>query len=170
MTLSELKELIELVSQKGFAEFEVEREGFRLRIVATRAPQQVIVAQSSPASAEIPMVLAAPNAPIVQPAAAPQPVASAAELQAAPALLSGDEGFQIVKSPIVGTFYRSPSPTSDVFVNVGDRVSVGDVLCIVEAMKLMNEIESEYSGEIVKVFVENGQPVEYGQSLFAIRP
>ena len=75
-----------------------------------------------------------------------------------------------MRSPIVGTFYRAPGPNADVFVKVGDRVEVGRVLCIVEAMKLMNEIESEFAGEIVKVFVENAQPVEYGQPLFAIRP
>jgi acetyl-CoA carboxylase biotin carboxyl carrier protein len=165
MTLSELKELVELVSEKGFAEFEVEREGFRLKIVANRPPQ-VLFAPPAAHAAE-----ATTGSPSQQPQSmvptAPLPAAPAAAPDAAVATV--EESLQIVKSPIVGTFYRSPSPTSESFVKVGDSVSVGDVLCIVEAMKLMNEIESEYSGEIVKIFVENAQPVEYGQPLFGIR-
>ena len=171
MTLSELKELIELVSVKEFAEFEVEREGFRLKIVANRAPQ-VFLAPQQLQAAESAVGLAAAAAqaipaPVALPAAGGTPSDAAAQAAPTP---SADEDLQVVKSPIVGTFYRAPSPTAESFVKVGDNVSAGDVLCIIEAMKLMNEIESEFSGEVVKIFAENGQPVEYGQPLFGIRP
>jgi len=165
MTLSELKELIELVSAKGFAEFEVEREGYRLRIVANRPPQIIAPPQAAISADLFAAALSAtPGPPAGSPA--PQP---ALEAPAAPAPPPAADDLQIVKSPIVGTFYRSPSPTSEPFVKVGDNVGVGDVLCIVEAMKLMNEIESEFSGEVVKILVENGQAIEYGQPLFGIR-
>ena len=167
MTLSELKELIELVAEKGFAEFEVERAGFKLRVVATKPPQVIgpfdsvlLDGQTPPAAgpgtASRPAGILAQQAQEVYPP--PEPAAAAA-----------DE-VQVVKSPIVGTFYRAASPTGDPFVKVGDFVSPGDVLCIVEAMKLMNEIESDVAGEVVKILAENGQPVEYGQPLFGIRP
>ena len=164
MTLNELKELIELVAEKGFAEFEVERAGFKLKIVANKPPQVIvpgdrIVPIEQAATISVPSVVAVPvNAP-------------AAAQETPPALepVNGEGELQIVRSPIVGTFYRSPSPTAEPFVNIGDRVSPGDVLCIVEAMKLMNEIESEVAGEVVKIYVENAQPVEYGQPLFGIR-
>ena len=109
------------------------------------------------------------EAPVATAAPAPQeaPSAAAAEEPAEQATMA--ENLHLVKSPIVGTFYRAPSPTAEMFVKVGDVVDTGAVLCIVEAMKLMNEIEADASGEIVKIFVENGQPVEYGQPLFAIR-
>ena len=104
------------------------------------------------------------------PAAVPAQAAAAAGEPAAAALVDDEAGLHIVKSPIVGTFYESPSPGSPAFVKPGDTVEVGQVLCIVEAMKLMNEIESDAAGEIVKRFVTTGQPVEYGQKLFAVRP
>jgi acetyl-CoA carboxylase biotin carboxyl carrier protein len=122
----------------------------------------IAAAQSAAAPVAVPAVLPGAVAPVAQVAA---PAA-----QAAPAAEAGPEaGAHIVKSPIVGTFYAAPSPDADPFVKVGDRVSSGQVLCIVEAMKLMNEIESDFAGEIVKVFVNSGQPVEYGQALFAIK-
>lgn len=159
MTLKDVKELIELVHAKGFAEFEIAQADFTLKIVAN-AP----VVYATPAVAPI---VAAP-APAPAAMAAPLPVATAAA--AAPEAPAADESLVVVKSPIVGTFYRAPGPTTDPFVKVGDRIDVGSVLCIVEAMKLMNEIESDVAGEIVKVFVDNAQPVEYGQPLFGIRP
>jgi acetyl-CoA carboxylase biotin carboxyl carrier protein len=167
MTQNELKELIELVAEKGFAEFEVERAGFKLKIVSSHPPILVRPDVMSP----IVQSIAAPPAPIETPAP-PQPTIAPATVDSTPppAAQSSDTDTKVMRSPIVGTFYRSPGPTSDSFVKVGDRVEVGRVLCIVEAMKLMNEIESEFAGEIVKVFVENGQPVEYGQPLFGIRP
>jgi acetyl-CoA carboxylase biotin carboxyl carrier protein len=163
MTLSELKELIELVSEKGFAEFEVERSGFKLRIVASHPPlpSRPEVVLSSPA-----VVAAQDELPFPRPALAALPAVP----EAPPSPRPADDGLNVVRSPIVGTFYRAPGPASDPFVKIGDRIEVGTVLCIVEAMKLMNEIESEFAGEIVKVYVENSQPVEYGQPLFGIRP
>lgn len=160
MTLKDVKELIELVHAKGFAEFEIAQADFTLKIVAN-AP----VVYAAPAPTALPTVVTIPTvAPASEAAHASAPVAAAA---AAPA---AEEALVIVKSPIVGTFYRSPGPTADPFAKIGDRVDVGTVLCIVEAMKLMNEIESDTAGEIVKVFVENAQPVEYGQPLFGVRP
>ena len=161
MTLKDVKELIELVHAKGFAEFEIAQADFTLKIVAN-AP----VVYAAPAPTALPTVVTIPAvAPVAE--AAPASAPAAATPAAAPA---AEEALVIVKSPIVGTFYRSPGPTADPFAKVGDRVDVGTVLCIVEAMKLMNEIESDVAGEIVKVFVENAQPVEYGQPLFGVRP
>ena len=160
MTLKDVKELIELVHAKGFAEFEIAQADFTLKIVAN-AP----VVYAAPAPTALPTVVTIPTvAPVSEAAPASAPATAAA---AAPA---AEEALVIVKSPIVGTFYRSPGPTADPFAKIGDRVDVGTVLCIVEAMKLMNEIESDTAGEIVKVFVENAQPVEYGQPLFGVRP
>jgi acetyl-CoA carboxylase biotin carboxyl carrier protein len=156
MTLDEVKELIELVAAKGFAEFEIARSDFKLKIVANvaswTAPPSSMVAPAAVLVAPTP-VAAAPAAAPIEPAPAP----------------AAEEELYVVTSPIVGTFYRSPSPTADPFVKIGDRIDVGHVLCIVEAMKLMNEIEADRGGEIAKIFVENGQPVEYGQALFGIR-
>ncbi len=157
MTLKDVKELIELVHAKGFAEFEIAQADFTLKIVAN-AP---VVYAAPPANAVAPVVIV--------PAQAESAAPVAAQAAVAPAPVA-EESLVIVKSPIVGTFYRAPGPTADPFAKVGDRVDVGSVLCIVEAMKLMNEIESDTAGEIVKVFVENAQPVEYGQPLFGIRP
>jgi acetyl-CoA carboxylase biotin carboxyl carrier protein len=156
MTLNEVKELIELVAAKGFAEFEIARSDFKLKIVAKAGTATASPTFDTPAPAAVPAPIAAPV------------VATAAAAAPAPAP-AADEDLFVVTSPIVGTFYRSPSPTADAFVKVGDNIDVGTVLCIVEAMKLMNEIEAEKAGEIVKIFVENGQPVEYGQPLFGIR-
>jgi acetyl-CoA carboxylase biotin carboxyl carrier protein len=175
MNLKELKELIELVSEKGFAEFEMERQGFRLRICrSTQAAQP-------PAAAATPVIVSAPlpvpfdlsstagrEKPVepAQPSAPSQPEARAsAPSEAAP----DDAQLHTIKSPIVGTFYRAPSPTSESFVKIGDHVEQDSVVCIIEAMKLMNEIQAEVTGEIVKIFAENGQPVEYGQPLFAVK-
>jgi acetyl-CoA carboxylase biotin carboxyl carrier protein len=177
MNLKELKELIELVSDKGFTEFEIERQGFRLRICRSDgAPQPAAPPAPSP-------IIISPTLPVVQelssPAAQPDPAHAAPGTQAgtppaaapvAPLAASLPEvGLHTIKSPIVGTFYRSPSPQSDVFVKIGDHVEPDTVVCIIEAMKLMNEIQAEVSGEIVKTYVENGQPVEYGQPLFAVK-
>lgn len=158
MTLKDVKELIELVHAKGFAEFEIAQADFTLKIVAN-AP---VVYAAPPATAGAPVVIVP-----AQVESAVTPVAAQAAVAPAPV---AEESLVIVKSPIVGTFYRAPGPTAEPFAKVGDRVDVGSVLCIVEAMKLMNEIESDTAGEIVKVFVENAQPVEYGQPLFGIRP
>lgn len=145
--LDEIKELIELVAEKQFDEFELERGSFRLRLLrgmrsAVTAPAVAIV-QDSP-----------------QPTVTPAPAPSAAQQE---------EPLYLITSPIVGTFYGAPSPTAEPFVKIGDLVSPEQTVCIIEAMKLMNEIQSEVSGTIASIFVENGQPVEYGQPLFGIK-
>ena len=156
MNLKEIKELIDTLTEKDIAEFELERGNEKIRIrrgTPTAAPQQVTLATT-------PLVAAA-----AAPAAAPAPAAvPAAEPQAAP-----PEELHIVKSPIVGTFYEASSPGSPPFVQIGDTVESGQVVCIIEAMKLMNEIESDVSGVVEKRFVSNQQPVEYGEALFGIR-
>lgn len=157
MNQKELKELIEFLIEKDVAEFELERGDVKVKI--KRAGEQ----PAAHARAEMPYVaLTVPQAPALVAPAAPPP---AAAVEAAPPA----EDFHIVKSPIVGTFYEAPSPGAPPFVKVGDTVEVGQVLCIVEAMKLLNEIESDVAGEIVKKLGSNGQAIEYGQELFAIR-
>lgn len=153
MDLRKLKTLIELVETSGIAELEIQEGEERVRI--TRA---------SPAAVAQPTVMlqAAPAAPVAAAVAAPAPPTE-------PAVPPQPEG-HVVKSPMVGTFYRSASPGAKPFVEIGDDVQQGDTLCIVEAMKLMNEIEADVGGEVVKMLVKNGQPIEYGQELFAIRP
>ncbi len=148
MTLDEIKELIEFIKAHELSEFEFEKDGVKVRIKTGGAHHVVAMPQA-------PAVLAAPVAPAVA--------------AAAPAAAEGSE-LAIVKSPIVGTFYRAAEPDAKAFVSVGDAVRKGQVLCIIEAMKLMNEIDSEYDGEVVSIYVENGQAVQYGERLFAIRP
>ena len=156
-SLTEIKELIELVSEKQFNEFELERSGFRLRLrkglgePASPSSQRDLHV-SLPAGESFPVESVAAPPAATQPAPAPQ-----------------EEKLHIIASPIVGTFYRSPSPTAESFVKLGDAVESGKTLCIIEAMKLMNEIPSDASGTVAKIFVENGQPVEYGQPLFGIK-
>jgi len=159
MNQKELKELIEFLIEKDIAEFELERGDVKVRI--KRAGEHTVVhSQAEPRFYAVP---AAP-APAVELGA----VAGAPPAAAAPP--AAEEGLHKVKSPIVGTFYEAPSPGAPPFVKPGDSVEVGQVLCIVEAMKLLNEIESDVAGEIVKSLANNGQPIEYGQELFVIRP
>jgi acetyl-CoA carboxylase biotin carboxyl carrier protein len=155
MNQKELKELIEFLKEQDIAEFELERGDVKVRI--KRGTPVAIAPAALPISAPI-IPIAATAGPPALPSVAPGQSKSP------------DEGFHEVKSPIVGTFYESPSPGSPPFVKAGDTVEVGQVLCIIEAMKLMNEIEADVSGEVVKRLVNNGQPVEYGQPLFSIRP
>ena|SRR5215831_3627127 len=163
MNQKEIKELIEFLIEKDIAEFELERGDVKVRIKrATPAPQppvERIISVPTPVPA---VHMPDPHAP----SAAPTGHASAA---AAPPVPEVKEDLQMVKSPMVGTYYESPSPGSPPFVKPGDAIDVGQVLCIVEAMKLMNEIESDVAGEVVQCLVKNGQPIEYGQDLFAIR-
>jgi acetyl-CoA carboxylase biotin carboxyl carrier protein len=168
MTLDEIKRLIEFIRAQELTEFELEQDGVKLRIRSggsSHSPVQVM--QAVP-------VIAAPVAPLAPGAPAPAaPVAS--EQRNAPSAPDApdepEEGpeLAIVKSPIVGTFYRAPEPGAPPFASVGDLVKKGQVLCIIEAMKLMNEIDSEYDGEMVSVYVESGQAVQYGERLFAIK-
>lgn len=153
MNISEIKELIQALLDSGVGELEVQRGDNRVRIVRGATGQEVVVA-----------------APAAVAAAPPAPVVSAPVVPAAPAAPKPEEGLLTVKSPIVGTYYSAPSPGAAEFVNVGDAVKPGKVLCIVESMKLMNEIECEVSGTIVAKHVDNGQPVEYGTTLFTVRP
>jgi acetyl-CoA carboxylase biotin carboxyl carrier protein len=158
MNLKELKELIEFLIEKDIAEFELERGDVKVKIRRAAEP----VPGPLPDSRYIAVH------PVPLPAAAPAPARVDATASSAPP--EPAEDLHIVKSPIVGTFYESPSPGSPPFVKVGDSLEVGQVLCIVEAMKLMNEIECDMAGELVKKLVANGQPIEYGQELFAVRP
>ena len=163
MNQKEIKELIELLVEKDIAEFSMERGDVKLHIKrADHTPQ--IVQMAAPAVAAPVMPGAA--APALSPASAP--VTSEATKPGSPAA-DDEANLHIVKSPIVGTFYEAASPGSPPFVGVGDSVKEGQILCIIEAMKLMNEIEADASGEIVKRFVNNGSPVEYGMPLFGIR-
>jgi acetyl-CoA carboxylase biotin carboxyl carrier protein len=158
--LQELRELVEFLKANGIAEFELERSDVKVGIKFAGASSGLDMAQLAA------LIAAGKGAP----AAAASVAAPPAPVPAAPvAEVDPYAGAHIVKSPIVGTFYASPSPDAEPFVQVGDKVSVGKVLCIVEAMKLMNEIESDAAGEVVKVFATPGQPVEYGQALFAVK-
>jgi acetyl-CoA carboxylase biotin carboxyl carrier protein len=168
MNQKELKELIEFLIEKDIAEFELERGDVKVRIKRAQ-PQNA--AQMLPAVTHV--APAVTLAPVVGPSAQavvahPHPHTPSAPPAGRPA--AEEEGLHTIQSPIVGTFYDAPSPGAPPFVKVGDTVANGQVLCIIEAMKLMNEIESDVGGEIVKKLVNNGQPVEYGQALFAIRP
>jgi acetyl-CoA carboxylase biotin carboxyl carrier protein len=165
MNSKEIKELIEFLIEKDVTEFELERGDVKMRI---KRGQEVHMLQAPMAP-----VMAAPVAaalPFAQAAQAASASAPASPSSPAPAAAPADEGLHTVKSPIVGTYYEAPSPGAPPFIKPGDHVTAGQVLCIVEAMKLMNEIESDVTGEVVKLLVANGQPVEYGQPLFAIRP
>jgi acetyl-CoA carboxylase biotin carboxyl carrier protein len=161
MDFDEINRILDMVREHELSEFELEREGFKIKI-----KKGTLANTSGP--------FAVPMIPQAAPAAPPPPMgAPPALLEAVPGPpppRSDEVDFAIVKSPIVGTFFRSAEPGSAAFVDVGATVKKGDVLCIIEAMKLMNEIDSEYDGEIVKVYVENGQPVQYGERLFAIKP
>jgi acetyl-CoA carboxylase biotin carboxyl carrier protein len=167
LDLKELKEILQILEEKEITEFELEEEGMKLRIRKAAASSN-----HSAAAAVLPLHMPAVIPPVsAAPPPAPSPAAPAAAPPAAPAAAEAADGSMVVvKSPIVGTFYRAPDPNSPPFVNVGDRVRVGQVLCIIEAMKLMNEIEAEAAGEIVKVHHESAQPVQYGDPLFTIRP
>jgi acetyl-CoA carboxylase biotin carboxyl carrier protein len=171
--IAELKQLIEFLKENGIGEFDLERGDLKIRLkFAGETPPVNLSHLAQFAAAQHSAGLAPATVAHAHPAGAPaQASAAPSALAETPAPLMDDEaGLHIVKSPIVGTFYESPSPGSPAFVKPGDTVEVGQVLCIVEAMKLMNEIESDAAGEIVKRFVTTGQPVEYGQKLFAVRP
>jgi acetyl-CoA carboxylase biotin carboxyl carrier protein len=155
MTIDEIKELLQIFNESGVAEFELQRGENRLRLRRAGLAQDYVV--SSPG----PMAVAAGPAPYP---------AGAHNAAATPKAPEADSGHVLVKSPIVGTFYDAPAPGSASFVRVGDAVEPGQVLCIIESMKLMNEIESEVAGIVAAKLVENGRAVEYGEALFAIRP
>jgi acetyl-CoA carboxylase biotin carboxyl carrier protein len=154
LSLKEIRELVDLVTNRGLGGLEIESAGFRLRIDGPR-PSSTAAAAAPPAR----------GADAAAPVAALR-VAEPADSEPPPPV---EENVHVITSPIVGTFYRSPSPEADPFAQVGERVAKGRILCIIESMKLMNEIESDVEGEVVAVYPRNGQPVEYGERLFAIR-
>jgi acetyl-CoA carboxylase biotin carboxyl carrier protein len=158
LNFKEILELIDKVAERGIAGVEIEQAGTKIRIDGKTAGPQVLHSygdQRTEGSAA---------APSTMPGAAPVPVLSAAEAEE-----EAEAGLHVITSPIVGTFYRSPNPEAESFVNVGDRVGKGAVLCIIEAMKLMNEIESDVEGVIARIYPQNAQPIEYGEKLFAIK-
>jgi acetyl-CoA carboxylase biotin carboxyl carrier protein len=160
MEFDEINRVLEMMREHELSEFELEREGFKIRI-KKGAP----VGPSIPYA--VPMVQQVGTAPQQAPAGSPAPLEAVPSPEPPP---SDEVDFAIVKSPIVGTFFRAAEPGAEPFVDVGTKVKKGQVLCIIEAMKLMNEIDSEYDGEVVKIYIENGQPVQYGERLFAIKP
>jgi acetyl-CoA carboxylase biotin carboxyl carrier protein len=166
INMEELRELIGLITDNGLTNFELEREGFRVKVgrgtaeeANALAPAPSAADKQITAGATTPAGGAVQSVPSIVP---PHPGAQAEEAA------SADEGLHIITSPIVGTFYRAPSPTAEGFVRIGSHVDPETVVCIIEAMKLMNEIQAETTGEIVKIYVENGQAVEYGQPLFGV--
>jgi acetyl-CoA carboxylase biotin carboxyl carrier protein len=159
VNMEELRELVGLLRENGLAELELENEGFRVRL-----RRESTLAEAAPVA---PVAHSAPAPAAPAPAPAPSgPTHPGTQATTAAALY---QYLHIISSPFVGTFYRSPSPTAEPFVKIGSNVENDSVVCIIEAMKLMNEIQAEASGEVVKIYVENGQPVEYGQPLFGIQ-
>ena len=156
LNMDELRELADLIEERGFTDFEFENEKIRVRMSKNVVSQAIAPVQATPQV----------GVPVSAPTAAAEVSKPADEAETTP---DSDDGLHKITSPIVGTFYRASGPDKDPFVKEGDSVSDESVVCIVEAMKLMNEIQAETSGEIVKIYVENGQPVEYGQPLFGIK-
>lgn len=168
--IHEIREIIKLIDQSNISHFELENEGNKILIrkeIQETPIQPPTAAPSLPAQTQVPAVSEVPAAP--KEAERPKPEAQPAEQQAAPPELD-EEKFHKIVSPMVGTFYAAPSPGAKPYVSVGDHVEENTVVCIIEAMKLFNEIEAEVRGKIVKVLVENGQLVEYGQPLFLVQP
>src|SRR3984957_18119828 len=166
--MKELKELIEFLKENNIGEFDLERGELKVRIKFAQEGAGDLASMSQLLAALRASQTAAPiTLPAVQAASAPAATQSAAP---APADESEEASLHIVKSPIVGTFYESPSPGTSAFVKVGDQVEQGQVLCIIEAIKLMNEFEWDVAGEVVRIIATSGQPVEYGQPLFEIKP
>ena len=159
MDIKEIQDLIKLINKSNIGELNIERGDFKLnlkqkedKVMAVSAMPQQVVMQAAPVHAQ------------------PAPAASAATAPAPAAAPAKEDNLVVVKSPMIGTFYRRPGPDKPIFVEVGDEVSVGKVLCIIEAMKLFNEIESEVSGRVVKILVDDASPVEYDQPLFLVDP
>ncbi|MDX6559541.1 MAG: acetyl-CoA carboxylase biotin carboxyl carrier protein [Blastocatellia bacterium] len=166
INMSELRELIDLITANGLTNFELEREGFRVKVGRGTFEDPSAQTPLLPGGVERQIASGAPTgspAQSVPPSAPPHPGAHAEEAAAV------DQDLHIITSPIVGSFYRSPSPTAESFIRIGSQVEHNTVVCIIEAMKLMNEIQAETTGEVVKIYVENAQAVEYGQPLFGIK-
>ena len=166
MDLNQIKQILDLVREHELSEFEIEHDGLRLKVRKDVNGAHIVTLPASPTAS----VGAPAPAGAVPAAAGPVPAAPPSAAPAADAAAESEIELAVVKSPIVGTFYRSSEPGSAPFVDIGAMVKKGQVLCIIEAMKLMNEINAECDGEVVKCYVENGQPVQYGERLFAIKP
>jgi acetyl-CoA carboxylase biotin carboxyl carrier protein len=164
VNMDELRELIQIINENEFTEFELEREGFRVRFRRGAEMQEPGAATFSAPRELSGAVMASATGQGVTATSAPTHPGAKAETEA-----SEDQDLHIIPSPIVGTFYRAASPQAEAFVKIGSRVEADSVVCIIEAMKLMNEIQAETAGEVAKIYVENGQPVEYGQPLFGIK-
>jgi len=177
MTIDEIKELIQVVHDTGIAELEVQRGDNRVKITRSKSAAQEVVmptmvsvpVATASVAAQMQPLTVGPNTATPSQALPPAPEPSA-RAHSEPEAMTEENGYVSVKSPIVGTYYDSPAPGSPPFVKIGDRVEPKQVLCIIESMKLMNEIEAELAGTLVAKLVENGRPVEYGESLFTIRP
>ncbi|HEV7373176.1 MAG TPA: acetyl-CoA carboxylase biotin carboxyl carrier protein [Pyrinomonadaceae bacterium] len=165
LPMDELRDLFALFTEHGLTEFEIEREGFRVHLGRNLAPQIVHAPATTQAQTTIPTTSAMPVVSGGQSAATAAEALGAPEAEQPPV----EESLHIITSPIVGTFYRTPSPDAEPFVRLGSHVNLDTVVCIIEAMKLMNEIQAETNGEIAKIYVENGQPVEFGQPLFGVK-
>lgn len=165
MEIKEIQDLIKFVAKSGVSEVSIEQENFKITIKTGK--EQTVVNATLPVAQALPQAAPAP----AQPAPQAPPPASETPAPASPAKGGGDAGNQLtITSPMIGTFYRSSSPDSPALVEVGDEIRQGQVVCIIEAMKLFNEIESEVSGRVVKILVENASPVEYDQPLFLVEP
>lgn len=162
MELKEIQNLIKFVAKSGASEVKLEMDDFKITIKTGKGEDRTTVIQQVPGAGMAPM-------PAAQAPALPQTQSPVTESQA-PAPKKEEDKYITVKSPIIGTFYRKPSPDKPVFCEVGDTIKVGDVLCVIEAMKLFNEIESEVSGKIVKILVDDSSPVEFDQPLFLVDP
>jgi acetyl-CoA carboxylase biotin carboxyl carrier protein len=166
MNVDVIKQILDLMREHELAEFELEQEGLKIRV--RKQGNTPVFTMPAPTLPAMPMAPAAVPAISATSAAGGAANTAGDAAAAAPDELESME-LAVVTSPIVGTFYRAPDPSSPSFVEVGQTIEKGQTLCIIEAMKLMNEIESEYEGQVVKVYVENGQPVQYGERLFAIK-
>lgn len=162
MDIKQIQDLIKFVSKSGVNEVSIEEKDFKITIKTNQEPTYVTASIPAAVPAAAPMPLPAVPAPAAATSEAPA--------AAAPAAVADNSNYVTIKSPMIGTFYRSPGPDKPAFVNVGDEITAGKVICIVEAMKLFNEIESEVSGKIVKVLVDDAQPIEYDQPLFLVDP
>ncbi|MBV41710.1 MAG: acetyl-CoA carboxylase, biotin carboxyl carrier protein [Crocinitomicaceae bacterium] len=170
MTITEIQDLIKFIAKAGVTEVEIEKKDFKITI-KSEMPKKKKGLGEAEATIQVPVAMAAGIAPVAPVAAAPvsPPAADAAPAPAA-ANETEENNYITVKSPMIGTFYRRPAPDKDAFVDVGDSTKVGDTICVIEAMKLFNEIESEVTGKIVKILVDDNSPVEYDQPLFLVDP
>jgi acetyl-CoA carboxylase biotin carboxyl carrier protein len=163
MTINEIQDLIKFIAKAGVTEVEIEKKDFKITIKSEIPKKKGVTGMEAAIQVPMPVAAAMPAAPVV---AAPAPAAPAPEAKAT----SKEDNYITVKSPMIGTFYRRSSPDKDPFVEVGKSISTGDVVCVIEAMKLFNEIESEVNGKIVKILVDDNSPVEYDQPLFLVDP